>query len=75
MVDNTAKLVRMANQIAEFYAPYPRDEQVAGVRKHLRAFWSPVMKRDLLQHIAEGGDGLKEIVIHVSADERRSGSS
>ena len=73
MVDNTAKLVRMANQIAEFYAPYPRDEQVAGVRKHLRAFWSPVMKRDLLQHIAEGGDGLKDVVKDASANDLSEG--
>ena len=72
MAENIEKLVRMANQIAEFFAPYPRDEQVAGVQRHLRAFWSPVMKRDLLHYISQGGDGLKEVVIEASVDGLRA---
>ena len=28
-------LVRMANQIAQFFTPYPTDEAVAGVEEHL----------------------------------------
>jgi formate dehydrogenase subunit delta len=68
MAENIQKLVRMANQIAEFFAPYPRDVQMAGVQKHLRAYWSPVMKRDLLQYISQGGDGLKETVIEASVE-------
>ena len=41
-------LVRMANQIAHFFAPYPQDEAVEGVRDHLTKFWTPVMRRDLV---------------------------
>ncbi len=38
----------MANQIAQFFAPYPEPEAVAGVRDHLARFWDPTMRRDLL---------------------------
>ena len=46
-VDTHAKLARMANQIADYFKSYPQDEAVAGVHEHIRAFWSPVMRRDL----------------------------
>ena len=42
------KLVRMANQIAGFFRSYPDDEAVAGIHKHIVAFWTPKM-RDALQ--------------------------
>jgi formate dehydrogenase subunit delta len=40
-------LVRMANQIAQFFAPYPQDEAIDGVRDHLEKFWTPAMRREL----------------------------
>lgn len=61
--DNTKTLVRMANQIADFFGPYPEDERAAGVQKHIIAFWSPVMRRDLNAHIEHGGEGLKPAVL------------
>lgn len=66
MERNVAKLVRMANQIADFFAPYPHADQAAGVRRHLHAFWSSVMKRDLARHIKMGGEGLQQIVIEAT---------
>jgi formate dehydrogenase subunit delta len=66
MGSNVPKLVRMANQIADFFAPYPHVDQVAGVRRHLHAFWSSVMKRDLARHIKMGGEGLQPIVIEAT---------
>jgi formate dehydrogenase subunit delta len=54
-------IVRMANQIADFHKPYPEDEAVAGVAKHIRDFWDPRMRRDLAAQLAEdesGFDGL-----------------
>ncbi len=41
-------LVRMINQICEFFAAYPPDEAVAGVEEHLRKFWDPSMRTQLL---------------------------
>jgi len=40
-------LVRMANQIAQFFTPYPADEAVAGVEEHLEKFWTPAMRKEL----------------------------
>lgn len=40
-------LVRMANQIAQFFTPYPTDEAVAGVEEHLEKFWTPAMRKEL----------------------------
>jgi formate dehydrogenase subunit delta len=41
--------IRMANRIAEFFAAMPeRDEAVDGVAQHLRRFWTPAMRRELL---------------------------
>ena len=41
------KLVRMANQIACFFQSYPDDEAMAGIQKHIVAFWTPKMRRAL----------------------------
>ena len=41
-------LVRMANQIALFFAPNPEDEAVDGVADHLRKFWTPAMRSELI---------------------------
>jgi formate dehydrogenase subunit delta len=60
-------MVRMANQIAAFFAPYPKDEALAGVTAHIRDFWEPRMKRQLAEHIAAGGQGLEPLVIEAAA--------
>lgn len=54
----TATLVRMANQIADNLAHQPHDVAVAGVAKHLRDFWAPSMREELLAYVDAGGDGL-----------------
>jgi len=41
-------LVRMANQIAHFFSPYPDEDAVEGVRDHLVKFWEPGMRKELL---------------------------
>jgi formate dehydrogenase subunit delta len=41
-------LVRMVNQICDFFDAYPEDEAVAGVEEHLRKFWDPSMRAQLL---------------------------
>ena len=44
-----ADLVRMINQIADFFDAYPEQEAVSGVTEHLRKFWDPAMRRELLE--------------------------
>jgi formate dehydrogenase subunit delta len=63
--NNTKTLVRMANQISDFFAPYSGEEAVSGIQGHIKKFWSPVMRRDLAAHIEHGGEGLRPAVIEA----------
>ena len=53
-------LVRMANEIAGFFRSYPDDEACAGIRGHMLAFWTPVMRAQMLA--GAGGPGLDPLV-------------
>ena len=59
--DSTDELVRMANQIADFFRPYPAEEADAGIDTHIRDFWDPRMRRQLAAHLAAGGAGLSDL--------------
>lgn len=51
-----AKLVRMANQIGQFFEAMPeRAEALDGIATHIQKFWEPRMRRELLGAI-DGGD-------------------
>ena len=58
------KLVKMANQIAAFFDAEPDHAvAVAGVADHLKRFWEPRMRREILRWVDEhGGEGLKDTV-------------
>jgi formate dehydrogenase subunit delta len=53
------RLVAMANDIAAFFDS-SSDAAAAseGVRLHLRKFWEPRMRREIIEHVRKGGDGL-----------------
>jgi formate dehydrogenase subunit delta len=53
------KLVRMANQIGDFYAAMPEQEAIDGVATHLRRYWTPKMIREIVAFVDHGGAGLK----------------
>lgn len=61
------KMVRMANQIAKFFASQPEAARVSGVANHINDFWEPRMRAALLAHIAAGGEGLDPLVIEAAA--------
>lgn len=68
---NTDNLVKMANQIGEFFAAMPdRDEAIADIASHIRRFWEPRMRRALLARIDDGGDGIDGIVREAVARHR-----
>jgi formate dehydrogenase subunit delta len=52
------KLVYMANQIGKFFAPQEHDKAVAGIANHLTRFWDPSMRKKIVRHLGEGGEGL-----------------
>lgn len=58
-------MIHMANQIAAFFASYPREEGVAGVANHLKLFWEPRMRRQIIAYAAAGGGGLHEYAIEA----------
>ena len=65
------KIVRMANQIATFFASKPHREGVAGVAEHINKFWEPRMRRHLFEIIDAGGAGLLPLVLEASETIRR----
>lgn len=61
------KLVRMANQIAQFFAAEPdRKVAVEGVVGHLKRFWEPRMRKEILQLVDRGEvAGMHELVLEA----------
>jgi formate dehydrogenase subunit delta len=57
------RLVKMANEIGTFFeGAEHRHEAVASIAAHLRNFWEPRMRMQLIEY-AQGADGdLKDIV-------------
>ncbi|WP_326538892.1 formate dehydrogenase subunit delta [Pseudorhodoferax sp.] len=61
---DTDNLVRMANRIGDFFDAMPeREEALEGIAQHIRKFWEPRMRRQLLAAIEAGqATQLQEIV-------------
>ena len=58
-------LIRMANRIGDFFEAMPDSEEaLAGIAAHIRRFWEPRMRRELLVHIEQHPEdaNLKPIV-------------
>ena len=57
------RLVSMANDIGAFWAAEPdKSEGARNVASHLKRFWDPRMRREIVAHYREGGAGLNDIV-------------
>lgn len=56
------RLVAMINDIANFFEAEPdRDAAGAAVTHHLKRFWDPRMRQQIIAHYHAGGAGLSEI--------------
>jgi formate dehydrogenase subunit delta len=66
------QLVKMANNIASFFEAEPDASKGAkGVAEHLKNFWDPRMRREILTYADEQqGDGLKKIVLEALRNHR-----
>jgi len=62
---NADHMVHKANQIAQFFASYPREEAVDGVTDHLQKFWEPRMRAQLREYAIRGGGGLHDLVVEA----------
>lgn len=56
-------MVHMANQIAGFFAAYPREQAIDGIADHLKKFWEPRMRAALIDYVKGGGAGLQELAL------------
>ena len=59
---HTEKLVRMANKIAANFDYGPdKSQAVAGVVDHLRRFWTPLMREEIVGYDDQGEVRLSDI--------------
>ena len=60
---NIERLVRMANDIGNFFKAEP-DHALAieGVANHIRRFWDPRMRKEILAYAEGGGEGMMDLV-------------
>jgi formate dehydrogenase subunit delta len=61
------RMMRMANQIATFFATQPGPGQAEAVAAHINDYWEPRMRAQLLDHGATGGEGLHPLVLDAIA--------
>jgi formate dehydrogenase subunit delta len=54
-------LVRMANQIADFFRSQPEADALKGASNHIRQFWDPRMRAKMAAHLKAGGAGLSPL--------------
>ena len=60
---STEHLVQMANDIGHFFGAEPkREDAISGIANHIRRFWDPRMRRQIILHLAAGGEGLEDLV-------------
>jgi formate dehydrogenase subunit delta len=57
-------LIRLANSIGDFFEAMPdRDRAIADIADHIRKFWVPDMRREILDDLEAGrAKGLSDIV-------------
>ena len=65
---NSADLIRMANQITDFFEVYPKPEALDGIAKHIHNMWEPRMRNELKAIIEAGGEGLKPLCVEAMCD-------
>ncbi|MCW5724194.1 MAG: formate dehydrogenase subunit delta [Maricaulaceae bacterium] len=59
-------LIRMANQIADYFEAYPEDEAIEGVAGHLKNFWEPRMREQLKTIAAKNGAALHPLALKAA---------
>lgn len=61
-MSNVEHLVKMANQIEAFFrTETDRSVAVESISNHIKRFWDPRMRKQILQYIHVGGIGLGDL--------------
>ncbi|HEV3045650.1 MAG TPA: formate dehydrogenase subunit delta [Roseiarcus sp.] len=66
--EKIAKLVRMANQIGDYFRTLPETEATTGAADHLRRFWTPKMRNEIVAFAEGGGVGLNPVAARAVAE-------
>ena len=73
LVTDRHGLVTMANDISNFFASDPdKDAAVDQVANHLKKFWEPRMRRQIVEHYRAGGTGPTDVAAAGVAQLSRS---
>ncbi len=64
-------MIRMANQIADFFKGYDRQSALTEIADHINRFWEPRMRIALISFIEKGGEGLHPLVLEARQLYRR----
>ena len=67
----TEDMIRMANQISDFFKSYTEKEAIEGISDHISKFWEPRMRRDFFVHVDSGGKGFSELVMKAAVAVKR----
>ena len=68
---HTENLVKMANQIGQFFEAEPdREQALKDIASHIKRFWEPRMRTAILAHVDNGGAGLCDIVVAAIQSQR-----
>ena len=54
-------LVAMVNEIAAFFVGEDPGKAADNVANHLRRYWDPRMRKQIVAHASNGGEGLSEV--------------
>ena len=65
MLEPTQKLLFMANQIADFFRPYPDEEAIAGIHDHILNFWTPGMRKEFRSFVQQQPDGVNPRIVQA----------
>jgi formate dehydrogenase subunit delta len=65
------KLVRMANQIGDYFNAMPEHEAVSGAADHLRLYWTPKMIGEIIAYVDAGHSGLRPVAERAVAELKR----
>jgi len=56
--NSSEHLVKMANQIVQNIPAATAEARIESAANHIDKFWSPLMKKQIAEYMAEGGEDL-----------------
>jgi formate dehydrogenase subunit delta len=68
-------MVRMTDQISDFFKSYSEAEAIEGIAEHINKFWAPSIRLEFFALIDAGGSGLNETVKKAARDVKRPQSA